>query len=559
MEMMKKIVNTTLGLVLIASSVSAQNIADAKKAIDAEQYQKSKTILKGLIQSQPANGENYFYLGNVYMKTDYIDSAKMTYQKGVTAAGESPLNYVGLGAVALAEKPETAKAQFDKALSLTKRKDHSTLLFIGKAYTAAPKPDGAAAVAALEKAKTINSKDAEVFLALGDAYRVQQKNSEAFSSYRTAFDMDKSLLRAKIELGVLNKLSKAYPESVAELNQVVALDPNYGPAYRELAETYYYWGNAQSSKYDERINEALKYYEKYMDLTDRSLESRERHATFLILAKKYKELEAEANAMAKMDKTNPRIFRYLGYSAYENGNYPASVQALKDFIAKVDTSRIIPQDYLYLGRALIKTPGSEAEGIENLKKAVALDSTNVEVMGDIGKALFSAKKYADAAKMFEIAVNNPESKTKAYDNFYLGMAHYFDYASQANAKEKAPDTTLLTKADSAFSYVIQVAPTNPDAYLYRARVKKLVDNQENMQGLMVPDYEKYIEIVLAKPNATAEARVKNTVVEAYKNLGAFYQRSDVAKAKEYFSKVIELEPSDAYAQSALKALSGSKN
>ncbi len=556
--MMRKIANATLGLILVGSSVFAQSLADAIKATDAEQYQKSKSILKGLISSQPATAENYYHLGNVYLKTDYIDSAKMTYNKGIAADAEFPLNYVGLGAVDLALNVPNPKTHFDKAISLTKRKDHQTFLAIGKAYVAAPKPNGTAAIAALEKAKEIEDKDAAIYLALADAYRSQQKNSEAFSNYRTAFDMDKNLLRAKVELGVLNKLSKAYPESVAEFNSVVAINPNYGPAYRELAETYYYWGNAESSKYDERINQALQYYEKYMDLTDRSLESRERHATFLILTKKYKELEAEANAMAQIDKTNPRIFRYLGYAAYENGNYPASVKALEDFIAKVDTSRIIPQDYLYLGQAQIKIPGSESKGIENLKTAIALDSTNAEVMSDIGKALFSAKKYADAAETFEIAVANPESKTKAYDSFYLGMSNYFNYATQANAKGTEPNQMLLTKADSAFSYVIQVSPTSPDSYLYRARVKKLVDDQENMQGLMVPDYEKYLELVLAKPDATSESRVKNTVIEAYKNLGAFYQRSDVEKAKEYFKKVIELEPSDAYALSALKALNGSK-
>ncbi|MBC7744315.1 MAG: hypothetical protein H7096_04370 [Flavobacterium sp.] len=556
--MINKIVNTTFGLVLLGSSVFAQSLADAKKAIDAEQFQKGKTILKGLIQSQPTNAENFFYLGNIYLETDYADSAKLTFNKGVSANPSSPLNHVGLGSVDLAMNMPNAKAHFDKALSLTPKKDNKTLLYIGKAYNEAPKPNGAAAVAALDKAKAINAKDAEVYLALGDAYRAQQKNSEAFSSYRTAFEMNKNLLRAKIELGVLNKLSKAYPESVAEFNSVVSLDPNYGPAYRELAETYYYWGNAESSKYDERINQALKYYEKYMDLTDRSLDSRERHATFLILAKKYEELEKEAQAMAQMDKTNPRIFRYLGYSAYENQNYPASVQALKDFMAKVQPARIIPQDYLYLGRAQIKIPGSEAEGIINLKKAIELDSTNVEVMGDIGKALFSAKKYEDAAETFNIAVNNPASKTKAYDSFYLGMSHYFTYAGQVTAKQ-TPDPTLLVKADTAFSYVIQIAPNNPGAYLYRARVKKLVDNQENMKGLMVPDYEKYLEVVLAKPDATSEPRTKSAVIEAYKNLGAFYQTSDVSKAKDYFNKVIQLEPSDAYAQSALKALAGSKN
>lgn len=555
--MIKMAIKTTLGLVLVGSSVFAQSLADAKKAIDAEQYQKSKTILKGLINSQPTNAENFFYLGNVYLKTDYIDSAKMTYNKGITANATFPLNYVGLGAVDLALNIPNPKTHFDKALSVTPKKDHKTLLYIGKAYAAAPKPNGAAAVEALEKAKSMNAKDAEIFLALGDAYRAQQKNSEAFSSYRTAFDMDKKLLRAKIELGVLNKLSKAYPESVAEFNSVIALDPNYGPAYRELAETYYYWGNAESSKYDERIKQALTFYEKYMDLTDRSLESRERHATFLILAKEYKALEKEANEMASLDKTNPRILRYLGYAAFENGNYPASIQALKDWTSKADTSRLIALDYLYLGRAQMKTPGLETEGINNLKKAIDIDSTNAEVMSDIGKALFTGKKYGEAAQTFEIAIKNPASKTVAYDNFYLGMSHYFDYASKANAKQN-PDVSILTKADSAFSYVIKVAPNNPDAYLYRARVKKLVDDQENMKGLMVPDYEKYLEIILAKPNATAESRIKNTVIEAYNNLGAYYIRTEPSKAKEYFNKVTQLDPSNPYASSALKQMGGSK-
>ncbi|HYK75613.1 MAG TPA: hypothetical protein VEV16_01420 [Daejeonella sp.] len=555
MKMMKTVVTTTLGLFMVGSSVFAQSLADAKKAIDAEQYQKSKSILKGLISTQPANAENYFYLGNVYLKTDYVDSAKTTYGKGIAANANYPLNYVGLGAVDLASS-QNPTSNFDKAISLTGKKDASTYLFIGKAYIEAPKPDGVKAEAALEKAKTINAKDAEIYLALADAFRAQVKNSEAYSNYRTAYDMDKKLLRAKVELGVLNKLSRAYPESVEELNSVVAIDPNYGPAYRELAETYYYWGNAEPAKYDERINQALKYYEKYMDLTDRSLESRERHATFLILAKKYKELEAEANAMAQLDKTNPRILRYLGYSAYENGNYEASVQALKNFIAKVDPKRVIGRDYLYLGRAEMKIPGSETEGLNDMKKAIQLDSTNVEGMSDIGKALYGARKWSEAAQAFELAVNNPASKTKAYDNFYLGMSYYFDYAGQVSEKKTA-DKELLAKADSAFSYVIQISPNSPDSYLYRARVRRLSDNEENPAGLMVPDYEKFVEVVLAKPE-TINDRAKANLVEAYNNLGAFYIKTDQAKAKDYFNKTLQLDPTNAYATSTLKALAGSK-
>ncbi|MGB4773810.1 MAG: hypothetical protein WBP45_01440 [Daejeonella sp.] len=553
--MMNKVVKTTIGLMLIGSAVFAQSLADAKKAIDAEQYQKGKSILKALTGSQPSNAENYFYLGNVYLKTDDIDSAKTAYNKGIEVNAKYALNYVGLGAVDIASNnAANAKVNFDKAIELTGKKDHKTSLFIGKIYTKAPKPDAETALTYLEKAKTLNAKDAELFLALGDAYRALVRNSEAYSAYRTAFDLDKTLLRSKIELGVLTKLSRAFPESQEEFNSVLALDPNYGPAYRELAETYYLWANAEPKQYDERINKALEYYEKYMDLTDRSLESRMRHADFLILTKKYKELETEANEMAKIDKVNPRVLRYLGYSSYENANYTGSIQALKDFMAKVEPQRVIGKDYLYLGRAQIKTPGMETEGVTNLKKAIEIDSINVDVMSEAGVALFKAKKYPEAAELFEISIKNPKSKTIAYDNFYLGYSYYFDYATKIASKQEVTKD-FLAKADSAFSKVNQLSPNNPDAYLYRARIGKLLDDEQSSKGLMVPFYEKYIEITLARSEAPNDIRTKN-LIEAYSNLGAFYSKNDLVKAKSYFTKITELDPANVYAKDALKQLGG---
>lgn len=557
MKIIKKVFRTTLGLILIGSAVSAQTLADARKAIDAEQYQKGKSILKNLINSQASNAENYFFLGNVYLKNDYPDSAKAIFSKGISVNAAYPLNYVGLGAVDLQLNIPNPKTHFDKALSLTSKKDHLTNLYIGKAYTNAPKADPALALTYLEKAKAINPKDAEVYLALGDVYRAQVKNSEAYSAYRTAFDINKSLIRAKVELGKINQQSKAFKEAADEFNQVVALNPNYGPAYRELAQTYYQWGQGQAD-YDAKIKQALQYYEKYMDLTDRSLDSRIRHADFLILSKDYKALEAEATEMSKIDKVNPKVLRYQAYSAFENGNYDASVKALQNFITKVgsDTSRIIAKDYLYLGRGLMKTPGSESTGLNYLRKAVQLDSTNAEVMSEIGLALFKAKKYNEAAGIYDIAVKNPRSKTIVYDAFYLGLSNYFDYAGKNSAKQN-PSKEILVKADSAFSYVIQRAPSSPDAYLYRARVARQTDSETAPVGLMVPFYTKYIELVNAKGDVATDA-IKKNLVEAYSNLGAFYQKSQPAKAKEYFTLIKTIDPGNSYATEALKAMGGSK-
>lgn len=559
---MNKAVKITLGLMLVGSVVFGQSLADARKAIDAEQYQKGKAMLKSLTSSQASNAENFFYLGDLYLKTspinvrpDYIDSAKAAFDKGLAANAEYPLNHVGLGAVALAKK-QNPKPHFDKALSLTKKKDHTTDLYIGKAYISAPEPKITEALAHLEKAKALNAKDAQVFLALGDAYRAQLKNSEAFSAYRTAFDLDKSLIRSKVELGKINKMSKAYPESIAEYNSVLALDPNYGPAYRELAETYFLWANTSQKEYEGRVKEALKFYEKYMDLTDRSLDSRLRHADFLYLAKDFKALEAEANEMAKIDKVNARVLRYLAYSAFENGNFAASTQALKDFISKVDPSRLISQDYLYLGRAQLQDSTMFNEAMANITKAVQMDSTNAEVMGEIGQTLYKAKKYADAAKAYEISIKNPDRNLLDY--YYLGSAYYFDYASKKNANLNPPKDQLV-KADSAFSYLLQRSPTTQIGWLYRGRVNRQLDGDNDERGLAVPFYERYVNLVTVEKPELQEKEVRG-LVEAYTYLGSVAARrdGDNVKARQYFDKVLALDPSNVTAQQAIKAIGGSR-
>ena len=559
---MNKAVNITLGLILVGSAVFAQSLADARKAIDAEQYQKGKAILNTLTSAQPTNAENFFYLGNLYLTTspiyirpDYIDSAKTAFNKGIAANIEFPLNYVGLGAIDLARK-SSPKANFDKALSLTKKKDHTTDLYIGRAYVNAPTPMITEALVHLEKAKALNDKDAQLYLVLGDAYRTQLKNSEAFSAYRSAFDLDKTFLRSKVELGKINKMSKAYPEANTEFNSVIALDPNYGPAYRELAETHYDWAWTSQKEYEGRMKQALQYYEKYMDLTDRSLESRLRHADFLYLAKDFKALEAEANEMAKLDKVNPRVLRYLAYSAFENGNFTATAQALKEFIAKVEPSRLISQDYLYLGRAQMKDTTMMNEGMVNIIKAVDMDSTNAAVMSEIAQTLFKAKKYEDAAKAYEIAIKNPERALLDY--YYLGLAYYFDYGLKKNAN-LSPPKDLLVKADSAFSYLIQRSPTTHAGWQYRGRINRLMDDENDSQGLGVPFYERYVALVTVdKPELAA----KNTVglIEAYNYLGSVAARKDGdnVKAKEYFDKVLALDPSNVTATQAVKAIGGSK-
>src|SRR5690606_27886694 len=140
------------------------------------------------------------------------------------------------------------------------------------------KPDYKNALSVLEKAVATKSQDPLVQLALGDAHYGNKDQNAAYVAYRNAYSADNTLLRAKMQQGVLLKGARSFNEAVRLFNDVIALDPNYGPVYRELAETYYLWAISDAKNYDKNIKIALGHYEKYMTLTDYSLTSRMRHA-----------------------------------------------------------------------------------------------------------------------------------------------------------------------------------------------------------------------------------------------------------------------------------------
>ena len=541
---------------LAATAITqAQDLDQAKKAIDAEQYDKAKSILKSIIKSKPADGKAAFLLGNVYLKQSVEDSAKITFDKGLTAAEGGKFNNIGLGQLDLeAGNAAAAKAKFDLATQGMRKKEVEEYIYVAQAYMNADKPDYQAALAVLEKAKLANPNDAYVKLAMGDAYYGLKNQNDAYSAYRDAYSTDKNLIRAKMQLGVLLKGAKAYVEAVKAYDEVVSIDPNYGPVYRELAETYYLWASNKPATYKENIAKALSNYEKYMSLTDYSLSSRMRHADFLILAKEYKELEKEALEMKKMDKVNPRILRYLGYAAYENGNTEEAINALTEFLGKA--TKIIGGDYYFLGLAQVKKSiGADgktvdatllAQGVTHLKKAVEMDMNLANGLNEIGKAYFGQKLYGVAAGVFEAAILNTTSKNFFEDNIYYGLCVH---TVNRGKDVKSIDLPALTNADKAMDNVIAAKPEYPEAYLYKARINSVMTKDD----IMTEAYQKYLDALAAKgPEEITKNKAK--VTEAYNNMASFYANSDKAKAKELLNKTLALDPTNAYATESLKVL-----
>ena len=547
----------SLALIASASVAKAQDINQAKKAIDAEQFEKAKSLLKSIIKAKPSDGEANFVLGNIYLNQAIVDSAKIYYLNGLEASEKKNLNYIGLGQLDLdAKNTAAAQANFGLATKDIKRKDVNEFIYIGRAYMNSVNPDYTNAIASLKRALALEPQNATALLAIGDAYYGANNQNEAYKAYRDAFTADPTLLRAKMQLGVLLKGAKSYDEAIKSFNEVIAIDANYGPVYRELAETYYKWARNKPSTRQANYQKAIQNYEKYLSLTDYSMNSRMRHADFLILVEDYKALEKEANKMIELDKVNPRIYRYLGYSAYENGNYDVAIKSLEDYM-KVPNNKVIAKDNLYLGFAKIKkgtdaagvvAPAAFEAGLAEIKKAVAAEPLAVEDLGDFGKELFGKKQYDQAAAIYELSTTNTEQKNYLNDNVYYGISLYY---ANANKEKTAMDAAALAKADAAFDRVLVASPTYDEAYLYKGRINNLLEKDD----LIIKNYQEYINKTTAKgAEELAKPATVKKVVESYNSIAAAYANTDKAKAIEYFNKSLTLDPTNAYATQSVKAL-----
>lgn len=548
------------GIVLVAAicllpaalvHVSAQSLQDAIKLTESEQFEKASDIYVSLIQREPTNGDNYFFYGENYFKEEIIDSsfkaidldsARIFYQKGMSKSPGNPINYVGIGKVLWYEgKSADAKKQFydavqiisptNKTASFTPHQKALVYMKIAECYTKAKNKDLQEAINLLNKALKIEPNNPDIYILIGDATLEQNPGdaSQAIGQYKKAYDLDKKSCKALLRIGQLYNRARNLPEAIKNYDQAIAVDPNFAPAYREKAEVYY-----RGRQYDPAITN----YKKYLDLNSGSISANVRYASFLFLSRKYNEAIAAIQTIQKQNTSIIFLYRLLAYSYSEVGNCTDGLIAIDQFFLKATPKKILASDYEYNGKLLSKC-GKDSLAMEKLRIAIKQDTSKTELYGDLGKALVKMKKYPEAIDAFNKKIKAGKG-VDANDYYSLGLAYY--YSKQCD------------KADTSFMQITILRPDILIGYLYRAKANTCLD-PDSKKGLAKPFYEEFI----SKMKPEELEKNKSGAIEAYEYLGYYSMlQKDYGNAKCMYSKLKEIDPTNAKAKKALSEPSVSK-
>ena len=521
----------------------AQSVQDGINFVDSQKYAKAKQNFTDLINQNPKDASNFFYLGNIYL-TQFdpnFTEAQDSFNKGLALDPKSYLNKIGLASVKLGKGDRSAIAEIQQIVKDSKEKDAEVLFRAGEALTLFEKnnsPDLAISYLnkAIEKAQK-NGVPAHYYYSLGDAYRLKKDPGNAMSAYDKAEVVAKNKASVYTRKGTLWIAAQQWQQAKQNIDKAIAVDPTYAPAYKALAGfNIKYQKNAEATQ--NLIN-----YTKYAD---------EDPYTQLEIAKLYFTNEDYANAKttlnAVFDKVNDPIkYKLRAYILYGEGDYIGAKQNMDLFISQADKSRVQPSDEGLQG--LIAA--GMAKGEKDAAKKAQLDAIAQQKIAIAKAAKDGTLKWDEELAKVKGGINSASVEQ--------GPTSPAIEALKKKIAENPSDTDSLYKLATEYQNVqnwngailtwgkmISALPEWAPAYYSQGYAYQQAKNNDMAKA----SYEKFISLV--KP-AEIEAN-KPSLGYAYFFVAFMEKDTNPEKAKQDVAKSLEYEPTYQDAINLQKAL-----
>lgn len=530
---MKSHVFVSLLLAGALSASAAQGFKDGVEYFRADQPEEAKIILTNNLDQTTGTDKAtaYYYLGQIALQSGDKATAKSDFDKGMAADAQNGYNYVGLGALALANGDASgANGYFKEAKKLAK-KDADILTEIARAYFQADpvKYSNEIEKAIAEAKKAVKNAPAP-FILEGD--RLAKTNvGDAAGMYEMAAQFDTNLQHPEAYVKYARVYFPVNPQfAIKKLQDLLAAQPNSALAQRELAEKYY--DNNQ-------LTRAAEQYEKYIQNPNSFKKDKQRLVGLLFFAKRYPESFDLASQILAEEPTNHYMQRLQFYNKKAMEENDAALGYAQTLFAN-PTADLNSQDYIQYGE-LLQELGNDTLAVEMYEKAVAISPEKTALLKDLSAAYSSAKMYDKAADTMAKFIDSEGEN--ANPNDILGLANrYRNLAISYLETDPAASAAAAQKALTTINKVIELVPDNPMVLNTKTNILRIITNGEVTPDIINADMATLA--VLDSDPANVEKR-KNIYTEIYGRLGNYYlTNKDIDSAKLYFQKFYEVSPSD---------------
>jgi tetratricopeptide (TPR) repeat protein len=517
---MKKSLIVLFFSALFSVAAFAQSVQEGVGHLNAERTASAKATFEKLLAANPNNIEAMYWLGQTHLATDNIAAARQVYEKGLSSNGNAPLIMVGLGQVELEEgKTAEARQHFETAISLSRGKkgdDPNILNAIGRANIEAKNGDPAYAIAKLTAASAAAPNNADIYINLGNAYRLAKDGGQAVANYTKALQGTPAL--AYYRMARVYETQKNWDVVTENLSKSIAADPKFAPAYlrQYVMELFYKNNNAAADQWAQ----------KYVAVADPSIQNEIYKAQPLFLQKRYDDVIAIGNKILaqKDEKPSDQVYRMMAYSYMEKGDTATAKQYVDQLFANTKKEKMVAKDYTL--KAAIYSKEAPDQVVNIYLDAAAEDTTLrnklliLQEAADWAKT--AGKKVAEADIRLALYRLNPNSNPAAL--FQIGLPYYQGKAFQ--------------KADSVFQAYSRAFPDSVFGYLWSARSLASIDTSGKI-GSAIPQYERLLTVA-----STDKVRFKSYGVEAAGQLANYHVnvKGDKAKGIEYLEKGLEFDP-----------------
>jgi tetratricopeptide (TPR) repeat protein len=551
-----------LVLLILPTTAGCQDLEPAIKAYEKGDYNQAIQLLNQYILQKPNDPEAYFYLGNVFLKKEMLDSAVVQYKKALDLKSKYWQALYQLGYAYYKQKRyDEAKETFESGLKIKERGE----FYNGLGLVQMAKDMLNEADVSFRKAISHDQKNAEFHKNLGDANFKKGVVVIAIESYQEALKLDSTLVDVHYNLGQSYLKQMDFNKAMEEFKTVIRLDPKHKDAYLALGNLYMldrkHYLEAriiyeEYLKFDQQNSKVyLNLGEAYYSLSKANLLVVEGDTLFKpdILSRSIENLE---KSIALNSKVADAYF-LLGKAYHDLGKFPEALKAYENYERLLSTQNYEwkkeDADYwVRKGQVQVEIGDSALipTAITSLTRAIELDSTKTGAYSYLGSALYKQKKYIEAIPFFKKKIEADSNNANAYMN--LALCHLqlkqFQEAREPLKKVVELDPNNSKAHDLLAGVYYQLKQYQEAAEEYLAKLK-LDPNNCELEG------NAGTCLLLAKLSAQAIPHLRKAVSCFPRNANyllmlaqALETNENTDEARQYYLKVLEIDPKNKEAQ-----------